>query len=1212
MHPRWRPQSLNYDLASYEALRLLNLEQEQQAPPDESTNIPATFYGLRASRNNSSPDVLGIGIGAALSNGDLSGDVTPNGSDLSICAVRRQSLRKPGIATRNSEEVRPPLVYCGGTSDTCVISRQGSFLHRDVDEDAHPPVLHQFSDNPRMMTPCEDDYKQIGDFKLGSLRITNGTASPSSFLDSPAGKKNNRRGGDITPTKKPRAEGLLARRLVKVDRHHRPYKVRPPPEEHRTWLEATSFFQPYEDVVPVIESFEVNASPKVARSGANSSGAESAKNASRVHPESAFKEVEDRDGKRSDFRIELPPESLTGVEFGPLFKENSSNEELKITSKHTAQEHDPFNDDEASDAFSTGPEVLEVRNDLLAKSLCPPETRHLKPESGKRCSKTASRCDIGFVTSATSGKASTQRSTQASALSESKLAKADSGYSSNTSLRSFKANGIHNHNENLAGRPPVPEKELPLLPLDSTLLSSQFGSVTNPTDLALTPCRSKTSPHLFVPYSPVPNQKTGEPHVTQQHANPHTSRGANLVSSSPSSLNQAKPSYGVSNTVSTCYHCEAESKKRSSRRKLLCASGLRSILSIRAIQPRVGRQAEDGYHVTGQRAPDKVLEREQKGRIKDMVADLYHIITSGGSTPGKTRPRNSNSYAPDVFHDRKRNPEEMPTNPEPQPQSKEQEQQPARAAAGAAAAVQPRCRESCHSVPPLTHIALVKEPFFASFHTYNNSNNSNNIPDYHELKLVPSFPVSQKDFRKSRLATSVGRASTIASSLAERDIHMQVAMAQSSRRSSRASSMVGNKLPQPPAQPLLAQQVRMQKVYDSSSRDRDALRLAVVAVPPPVATKGVSTLAQPSSTMTSYRHSTGTLSSRGDSFRILTRLSRENSGCGGAGHSESISRPENYHRMQPQPQPQSLDPASRTSSCASFRSSRAQDVYPQRPVILTHGSSSSSPSSSPFHFKTNNVDASFQSAAHQHQYPDCHLPPYLSPPISLSSPSSQSDLCALQPTSSFSSSSQLRRRATFDGSYAFRHADGNSIAGVSGAEYHFELQRRQRQPQPKLEGAGRFVVYSTGIDDGQVEGLERWGSGHYERTYEYGYEYECGHGDRGKMSHGSGAARRLRSGMGPPHHAPYGPANSPFLCDQHNCLMQQQGWWNGGNTTSNDAGYRALHGRGSGGERLHASGNANVIHTHRASSAGQRHQPPQYRVLHSYNSPAYRGVPIWG
>ncbi|KAL2062037.1 hypothetical protein VTL71DRAFT_6303 [Oculimacula yallundae] len=95
--------------------------------------------------------------------------------------IRRRSLLQHGVATRTSyaEEVPPSVPvqlrnYCyNPTKPTSSSLAQIAALQR-------PP---EFVAGPRVETPSELDYGHIGAFKLGSLRITNGAASPASSVE---------------------------------------------------------------------------------------------------------------------------------------------------------------------------------------------------------------------------------------------------------------------------------------------------------------------------------------------------------------------------------------------------------------------------------------------------------------------------------------------------------------------------------------------------------------------------------------------------------------------------------------------------------------------------------------------------------------------------------------------------------------------------------------------------------------------------------------------------------------------------------------------------------------------------------------------------------------------------------------------------------------------------------------------------------------------
>ncbi|KAL3417202.1 hypothetical protein PVAG01_11202 [Phlyctema vagabunda] len=102
--------------------------------------------------------------------------------------IRRRSLLTPGIATRSSyveptsRELLPSQVQAPSTSD------QLRRYYHGPRKSAPPPLDHlplpspEFADDapgPRALTPSEQGYGHIGAFQLGSLRITNGAASPT-------------------------------------------------------------------------------------------------------------------------------------------------------------------------------------------------------------------------------------------------------------------------------------------------------------------------------------------------------------------------------------------------------------------------------------------------------------------------------------------------------------------------------------------------------------------------------------------------------------------------------------------------------------------------------------------------------------------------------------------------------------------------------------------------------------------------------------------------------------------------------------------------------------------------------------------------------------------------------------------------------------------------------------------------------------------------
>jgi hypothetical protein len=230
-----------------------------------------------------------------------------------------------------------------------------------------PPRVLDPDSVPRVVTPCEDKYLSIGAFKLGSLRITNGSPSPvTPDIDRTRGK-----------------ESLSQNPAIARDSYFPKAQV---PEPRIT-------------AVPV--------------------------------PQGAVQS----------------PKFLHDVSQGPSppsGQAQPTSPALQTTSKATAVEDQLF-DDEAQPEYSSI-EVLDVRLDLNAK---PP---HAKAEHD---GSSVTRTDSGFVSIAS----------PVSEVSHKPLAKADSGYSSNVSLRSLQT------------KPHVADGQLPVAASEKQLSQSSSPRV---------------------------------------------------------------------------------------------------------------------------------------------------------------------------------------------------------------------------------------------------------------------------------------------------------------------------------------------------------------------------------------------------------------------------------------------------------------------------------------------------------------------------------------------------------------------------------------------------------------------------------------------------------------------------------------------------------------------------------------------------------------
>ncbi|KAK1596853.1 uncharacterized protein LY79DRAFT_508532 [Colletotrichum navitas] len=350
-------QSINYNLMSYESRRLLNLTEDLTACEEGSIMSESKFEVSPSTWKSSHPTQPAI---PKLPRAD---------SEVSLYApVRRRSIiQTPGLATRlptdYSASRRSSLRHSVATTPACGHSRLNSIesstyptLQRLTDSltdfFSEPDYMPAPSTEPieRALTPSDMDYRPLGTMKFGSLRITNGAASP---LPSP----------DLEPEAKAEVTE----------------KLNDGKEEH------------------FIRDVELG--------GSRSDDKDVEMSVSAVHASTALSPI-NTSFLRMGSRSQRPNSPLSP--------------ELQTTSKHTALEDELFEDDDVQLEYSA--EVLTVRNDPNAK----PSLERLRSEQSKRTSQAIVRTDSGVVASPT--------------IEQPKLlSKADSGYSSNVSLRSFHA-----------------------------------------------------------------------------------------------------------------------------------------------------------------------------------------------------------------------------------------------------------------------------------------------------------------------------------------------------------------------------------------------------------------------------------------------------------------------------------------------------------------------------------------------------------------------------------------------------------------------------------------------------------------------------------------------------------------------------------------------------------------------------------------------------
>lgn len=317
--------------------------------------------------------------------------VTRANSDVSLYVpVRRRSIiQTPGVATRSNSmcHINPPPRLNARYSHppTPSLSRQQSIesYRSGIMSMPLPPRIHDLDSAPRASTPCEDDYLSIGAFKLGSLRITNGAASPIS----PDIRRGN---GESDQGKSGGETDYFARGKVGTT--------------------ATA------------------VQPRAVQQDRTTTTVVSLEASSTTTNKSA-------------------PEFLPAVSISPLGLElpDPLSPKLQTTSKNTALEDDLFEDD-AQPEYSCV-EVLDVRFDTNAKS--PHIPAEAKSDTG------LSRTDSGFMSTGSPSPESIHKP----------LTKADSGYSSNVSLRSLQQKTQDEHESSTSvmapkqAPPPVPPKD---------------------------------------------------------------------------------------------------------------------------------------------------------------------------------------------------------------------------------------------------------------------------------------------------------------------------------------------------------------------------------------------------------------------------------------------------------------------------------------------------------------------------------------------------------------------------------------------------------------------------------------------------------------------------------------------------------------------------------------------------------------------------------
>ncbi|KAL8387413.1 hypothetical protein RB595_009919 [Gaeumannomyces hyphopodioides] len=420
--------SWNYNLTSYEAKRLLNLAQDDATGiQDEiSAAVSENKFSVvsEVTWKSSHPPRIESAASAAISRAN---------SDLSLYTpVRRRSvIQTPGLATRRSASRGPPLSSQRYSHPpTPSLSRQASFDSVGSRVLSMPPLPSRMkvSDGVRgPVTPCEGDYQTIGAFKLGTLRIVNGTVSPGAVSPEPDEKRRVKNPAVPPPTGKaasyfapvPAAESGRARTGIRrdVDLTIRTDVPIPTPNAPAVVVHAAQ----------LLRSPTAPARPPVAASAASPS----------------LLQVGGSEGLRG-----ANGQCLERVQFSLFSIAGDPPSSPLVTTSKANELEDHLFDDDAQPEYSTL-EVLDLRLDSNAKS----EPTAVSLNAARQ----GSKADDGPPSSNPN-----------SELSHKPLTKTDSGYCSNVSLRSLRS----------SSRPPLPDNDVSWGSSDGkrTSLSSPLGN----------------------------------------------------------------------------------------------------------------------------------------------------------------------------------------------------------------------------------------------------------------------------------------------------------------------------------------------------------------------------------------------------------------------------------------------------------------------------------------------------------------------------------------------------------------------------------------------------------------------------------------------------------------------------------------------------------------------------------------------------------------
>lgn len=376
---------------------------------------------------------------------------TRTNSDTDLYApIRRRSLLQHGVATRNSwteDESKKSLL-----SQAHAQSDLQSYYYKPTKPIPSKVATPKSEDNlpgRRVATPNDLDYGHIGAYKLGSLRITNGTASPTPSVERPvtmSGRNENTTTEESRGSAQGHRHGLSQRsNTISV----LPEIVKPP------WITRAESPLRQEYVEEYVEEERDDAL------------------AINTHlPLPEFSQFKFTDAVSPTSSLDLARDYMNDLARSPFSFEESppASPILEATSKHMAVEDDLFEPEPGT------PEIPKVRGHESFDSGYPAEVVNSQDDRKVRGPRE---------------------------LTPKPLAKADSGYSSNVSLRSFK--GSHPPSIPVKEAPPTPPKPV-RVPSSTYSVSSSSYSVNS--EKTIRPQRS-------LPALPnednVPAQSSGQP-----------------------------------------------------------------------------------------------------------------------------------------------------------------------------------------------------------------------------------------------------------------------------------------------------------------------------------------------------------------------------------------------------------------------------------------------------------------------------------------------------------------------------------------------------------------------------------------------------------------------------------------------------------------------------------------------------------------------------